>query len=126
MIQNYTKLSSAPTSDLSQESLMAMFRAFDKDASGFIDEKEIKATMLELGIPVEEEDVDSMLEEIGALHGRIYFEGKMSPPTRIQTRHVYTKRACVVATFKFLIMPPCCTEIVAMFERWPLFRGRTT
>ncbi len=64
----------------SQESEMqAMFSVFDKDNSGYVDAKELKTTMTELGMPLTDEEVKNMMGEIGVEEdGRIFYEGDPS------------------------------------------------
>ena len=58
--------------------MRALFAAFDKDHNGYIDAKELKQTMAEIGMPVSAADVKQMLREAGVSkkHGRIYYEGQ--------------------------------------------------
>lgn len=56
--------------------LRQLFAAFDHDQNGYIDPKELKRTMQELGTPVSDTDVKQMMKEAGVLiSGRIYYEG---------------------------------------------------
>ena len=57
--------------------MRSLFAAFDKDGNGYIDAKELKQTMAEIGMPVSAADVKQMLREAGVAkkHGRIYYEG---------------------------------------------------
>ncbi len=55
-----------------------LFSAFDRDASGFIDAREIKTTMKQLGIVLSERDVEAMIKEAGGESNRIYFEGNIN------------------------------------------------
>lgn len=44
--------------------LKEIFKRFDKDGNGVIDKNELKETMIkDLGIPVSEEDVNSMMKD---------------------------------------------------------------
>ena len=55
------------------------FQVFDRDGSGYIDAKEIRVTMHELGVVVTSDDVAAMLQEAGVqLDGRLYYNGKLS------------------------------------------------
>ena len=58
--------------------MRALFAAFDKDSNGYIDARELKQTMAEIGMPVTAADVKEMLREAGVTskRGRIYYEGQ--------------------------------------------------
>ncbi len=65
-------------SSKSQDSdLRSLFKAFDKDNSGYIDKPELKSTMEELGVSMTDSDIVAMLKEAGVTHSRIYYEGNV-------------------------------------------------
>ena len=52
------------------------FRVFDKDGNGYVDAKEVRHTMKELGIELSDQDVSAMMKAAGVEEdGRIYYEG---------------------------------------------------
>ena len=56
--------------------MRALFTAFDKDHSGFIDKAELKNTMKEVGFELSDKDVENMMKVAGvALKDRIFYEG---------------------------------------------------
>ena len=57
--------------------MRALFQAFDKDGSGYIDKNELKATMNQVGMEVTDRDVDTMMKASGvASKDRIFYEGE--------------------------------------------------
>lgn len=54
----------------------ALFAALDKDSNGYIDKKELRQTMSEVGLDLTEQDVDTMMKAAGvAIKDRIFYEG---------------------------------------------------
>ena len=59
--------------------MRALFQAFDKDGSGYIDKNELKATMNQVGMEVTDRDVDTMMKASGvASKDRIFYEGEFT------------------------------------------------
>lgn len=55
--------------------MRALFAAFDKDGSGYIDRREIKTTMKEVGMDLTDKDVETMMKVAGVpLQDRIFYE----------------------------------------------------
>jgi len=56
--------------------MRALFAAFDKDNSGYIDGQELKLTMREVGMDLTNHDVEMMMRAAGvAIKDRIFYEG---------------------------------------------------
>lgn len=55
--------------------MRAAFKVFDKDKNGYIDDKELRVTMQELGMKLSENDLVAMMASAGVKKGgRIYYE----------------------------------------------------
>ena len=56
--------------------MRALFAAFDKDNSGYIDGHELKLTMRDVGMDLTNRDVEMMMRAAGvAIKDRIFYEG---------------------------------------------------
>jgi len=56
--------------------MRALFAAFDKDGSGYIDKPELKVTMKEVGLDLNDKDIETMMKVAGvAIKDRIFYEG---------------------------------------------------
>jgi len=70
-----------PAKNRSQDAEMrALFAAFDKDDSGYIDGHELKLTMRDVGMDLTNRDVEMMMKAAGvAIKDRIFYEGTVPP-----------------------------------------------
>ena len=56
--------------------MRALFAALDKDKNGYIDKHELRITMLEVGLDLSEDDLDTMMKAAGVvIKDRIFYEG---------------------------------------------------
>lgn len=91
--------------------MRALFAAFDKDSSGYIDADELKSTMTDVGMPVTAKDVQIMLKEVGVQgHGRIYYEGTLV-------------RAFVVSGYMIALLSKKKVALISQRPRIPAMDG---
>lgn len=56
--------------------MRALFTAFDKDGSGYIDASEVKETMKAVGINITDKDLERMMNVAGVtIRDQIFYEG---------------------------------------------------
>jgi Ca2+-binding EF-hand superfamily protein len=54
----------------------ALFSALDKDCNGYVDKQELRETMLQVGLELSDQDLDTMMKVAGvAIKDRIFYEG---------------------------------------------------
>ena len=74
-LRRFRKHSHVTAPAQSREGMMDTFKLFDKDSDGYINAKDLKDAMQDLGINLSEDDVQSMMGLAGVgPKGKIYFQ----------------------------------------------------